>query len=375
MPDLIETTASGLYCDAGGFHIDPWRPVDRAVVTHAHSDHAVWGCGGYLTTPTGAAVLRRRVGRDARIEAVAYGEPIDFAGVRVSLHPAGHILGSAQVRVERAGEVWVVSGDYKTQPERTCEAFESVRCHHFITESTFGLPIYRWRPQEEVTDSINAWWRDNQTQGKTSIVYAYALGKAQRVLAGVDASLGPLAVHGAVMTLVDAYREAGVALPDVQHASKENLPALRGRGLVVAPPSAGGSPWVRKFGDRSTAMASGWMQVRGAKRWRNVDRGFVLSDHADWPALLDAIRATGAERVGVTHGFTGPLVRYLREGGLDAYEMKTRYGLEEDKPPEGSETDAEGGSPKSLDPPPDSGEGVTEDAAEADDPRAEAGGA
>jgi putative mRNA 3-end processing factor len=300
------------------------------VITHAHSDHAAAGCAAYVSSAAGAAVLRRRVGPEARIDTLAYGEPRSFQGVRISLHPAGHILGSAQVRVEHAGEVWVVSGDYKIQPDRTCEPFEPLRCDVFITESTFGLPIYRWRPQEEVFNQINGWWRENRAQGRTSIVFAYALGKAQRVIAGLDPSIGPIAAHGAVANFVDVYREAGVPLPEVWRIDADRLKEIRGAGLVLAPPSAGGSPWIRKFGEISAGMASGWMQVRGARRWRNVDRGFVLSDHADWPSLLETIRATGASRVLVTHGFTAPLVRYLRESGLDAQELQTRYSHGED---------------------------------------------
>jgi putative mRNA 3-end processing factor len=329
MSDLLIPTDRGLYCAAGDFHVDPWQPVDRAIITHAHGDHARAGSRGYLTTHEGHGVLRRRVGAEARIRAIAWGEAIDVNGVLVSLHPAGHILGSAQVRLEFGGQVWVVSGDYKTHPDVTCTPFEPVRCHVYVTESTFGLPIYRWRPQQETFAEINAWWRANADAGVTSVIFAYALGKAQRLIAGVDASIGPILVHGAVAPLNDEYRAAGITLPETVYATVSDGHA-RERALVIAPPSAASSSWLRRFDPVATAFASGWMRVRGIRRRRaNVERGFVLSDHADWDGLLAAITATGAERVWATHGYTQPLVRWLRATGVDARAVDTRFGGED----------------------------------------------
>lgn len=323
---LLQVTERGLYCAAGDFYIDPWQPVTRAVITHAHGDHARPGSQRYLTTPSGAAMLRMRVDSSARIVTQPFGEPLLVDGVRVSLHPAGHLLGSAQVRVEHRGEVWVVSGDYKTEVDATCEPFELVPCHTFITESTFGLPIYRWRPQVKIFAEINQWWLQNQEQGRTSVLLAYALGKAQRLLAGVDATIGPVLIHGAVHHFVQAYRNAGIAQPDTIYADNGAARRHRGEALVVAPPiAAASSGWLRKFGPTSLAFASGWMQIRGARRRRAVDRGFALSDHADWDGLLATINATGAQRIGVTHGYTTTLVRYLREQGMDAFVMPTHY--------------------------------------------------
>jgi putative mRNA 3-end processing factor len=323
---LLQVTERGLYCAAGDFYVDPWQPVTRAVITHAHADHARPGSQRYLTTPSGATLLRLRVGTVARIVAQPYGEPLNLNGVRISLHPAGHLLGSAQVRVEHQGEIWVVSGDYKIQHDATCEPFELVPCHTFITESTFGLPIYRWRPQAQIFAEINQWWRQNQEQGRTSILFAYALGKAQRLLAGVDATIGPILVHGATLRFVDAYRQARIVQPETLYAGNDAARQHRGQALVIAPPSAAGSAgWLRKFGPASLAFASGWMQIRGARRRRAVDRGFVLSDHADWEGLLTTIQATGAEHIGVTHGYTSTLVRYLQEQGADAFIMPTHY--------------------------------------------------
>ncbi len=331
---LLRLAERGLYCEAGDFYIDPWQPVERAVITHGHGDHARWGSARYLSSREGADVLRTRLGASATIRAVEYGEPVDVNGVRVSLHPAGHILGSAQIRVEHRGEVWVTSGDYKTQPDPTCTPFELVRCHTFITESTFGLPIYRWTPDADVFAAIRAWWRSNREHGRASVLFGYALGKAQRLLAGLaDADLGPVYTHGAVERLNRDYRRAGVRLAETQYASGMPRGHDFAGSMIVAPPSAAGSLWIRRFGNISTGFASGWMRVRGARRRRAVDRGFVLSDHVDWPSLLATVEATGAERVWVTHGTREPLVRWLTERGTDARAIASQWKGEEDTDP------------------------------------------
>ena len=322
---LVVPTPRGLYCAAGDFFIDPWRPVDRAVITHAHGDHARPGSGAYLCAIRGQPVLRTRLGEEASIEAVKYGEARDINGVKVSLHPAGHVLGSSQVRVEHGGEVWVVSGDYKLDPDPTCEPFEPVRCHTFVTESTFGLPIYRWRSPDEIFAEVNRWWRVNAAAGRASVLFGYAFGKAQRILASVDAAIGPIMVHGAVEVLNRGYRECGVKLPETRMVGELGAKEDFAGALVVAPPSAQSSPWLRRFGDYTDAFASGWMAIRGARRRRVVDKGFVLSDHADWPGLNRAIEATGAQRIFVTHGHTAPLVQWLTERGLEAHTMKTEF--------------------------------------------------
>jgi putative mRNA 3-end processing factor len=327
---LLRLTERGLYCEAGDFHVDPWGAVDRAVVTHAHGDHVAWGCRAYLTSAEGLGVLRSRLPPEATVTGQRWSEPATLRGVRVSFHPAGHILGSAQIRLEHAGEVWVVSGDYKTDPDPTATAFEPVRCHTFVTESTFGLPIYRWPPQHDVFREINDWWRANQAAGKASLLYGYALGKAQRLIAGLDPGIGPIFTHGAVERMTAVYRAGGVALPPTVYAGAVDRRTDWSRAIVLAPPSADGSVWTRRFGAQSTAFASGWMLVRGARRRRSLDRGFPLSDHVDWPALMAAVEATGAESVWVTHGFTAPVVRWLRELGLDAQAVQTRFEGETD---------------------------------------------
>jgi putative mRNA 3-end processing factor len=336
--ELIVASPEGLYCPPGDFHIDPWRPVARVVITHGHSDHARWGSQSYLCHRDSAPILRKRLGAVA-IQTLDYGERIGINGVALSLHPAGHVLGSAQARVEHDGEVWVASGDYKTEPDNVSAPFEPVRCHVFITESTFGLPIYRWRKQSEVMADVDAWWRDNAAAGRASVVFVYGLGKAQRLLANIDASIGEIFCHGAIEPINQIYRAQGVALPETKLVSQAAGKNAFAGALIVAPPSAAASPWMRRFGDYSDAFASGWMQIRGNRRRRGVDRGFALSDHADWPGLLAAIHETGAERVYVTHGSVGALTRYLRECGLDARDMHTEYGEEE---AESGATEAEG---------------------------------
>ena len=323
---LIQPTGRGLYCAAGDFYIDPWQPVERAVITHAHGDHARPGSAAYLSARCGIPILQTRLGPEARIEGLDYGQARAMNGVKVSLHPAGHVLGSSQVRIEAGdGEVWVVSGDYKLDPDPTCEPFEPVRCHTFVTESTFGLPIYRWRTPGEIFAEVNAWWRANAAQGRASVLFGYAFGKAQRILASVDASIGPIIVHGAVDVLDRGYRECGVKLPGTRMVTDFEARKDFAGALVVAPPSAQSTPWLKRFGDYSDAFASGWMAIRGARRRRAVDKGFVLSDHADWPSLNRAIAATGATRIFVTHGHTAPLVQWLQEGGLEAHTMKTEF--------------------------------------------------
>lgn len=322
---LITLTDRGLYCSQGDFYIDPWKPVEKAVLTHAHADHTYRGNQDYLVPAEGERLSRIRLGDEAKISTLKYDEASIINGVQLSFHPAGHVLGSAQVRVEYKGEIWVISGDYKLMPDATCTPFEPVKCHHFITEATFGLPIYRWQPTEFIFAEINSWWRRNQEKGKASVIFAYSLGKSQRVMSGIDRSIGPIFTHGAVEKLTDAYRESGVDMPETQYVgSVQNKKEFAG-SLIVAPPSAAGSTWLKRFGSHSTGFASGWMMVRGARRQRAVDRGFVLSDHADWPELLAAIKSTEAETVYVTHGFIEELVRWLNENGQYAVPLKTQF--------------------------------------------------
>jgi putative mRNA 3-end processing factor len=324
---VLQFTDAGIYCPAADVHIDPWRPVARALITHGHADHARGGHGAYLATEGAAPVMRHRLG-DIRLETVGYGERRRIGGATFSFHPAGHVPGSAQIRVEVGGEVWVVSGDYKTVDDGLSAPFEPVRCHTFISESTFGLPIYSWTPQDELASELNAWWSETAASGRRAVLGVYALGKAQRILRLLDPSIGPILTHGAVEATTEVLRGQGIALPaTVRITPGMDLKAYPG-AMVLAPPSALGSPWMRRLGPVSTGFASGWMRLRGVRRRRAADRGFVVSDHADWDGLNAAIRATGASRVFVTHGYTSQFSRWLSEQGYEAGIVETEYGGE-----------------------------------------------
>ncbi|HEX2642372.1 MAG TPA: ligase-associated DNA damage response exonuclease [Thermoanaerobaculia bacterium] len=330
-PPLLRVTSEGLYCEAGGFYIDPWKPVEKALITHGHGDHARWGSAAYLTAESGVPVLRRRLAPDARIEGLPFGDSLRLGDVTVSFHSAGHVLGSAQIRVERGGERWIASGDYKRQSDPTCAEFEPVPCDTFITEATFGLPIYRWRETADEARDLLAWWEENERDGRASVLFCYALGKAQRVL-GELAFLTDRTVylHGAAAHLTELYRQAGVRMLPTRRVGEMPRGHSFAGELILAPTSASRSTWMRRFGNAGTAFASGWMRVRGHRRRRGYDRGFVISDHADWPGLLQTIEETGASQVLVTHGYTDSLSRYLRDKGVDAKPLATPYGEEEE---------------------------------------------
>ena len=324
---VLSFTDRGIHCPDGGFYIDPWRPVDSALITHGHSDHARSGHGRYLATDEALPVMRHRLGGiDA--SGVAFGEARRIGGVTVSFHPAGHVPGSAQIRVERDGEVWVVSGDYKTTPDGLSEPWEPVPCHAFITECTFGLPVYHWPAQDDVTKSIVRWWAGNAAEGKVSLLGAYGLGKAQRIMAMVAraGANGPIFTHGAVEATTAILRDQGYALPATTRVSPEDRPPAG--ALVISPPSALGSAWASRLGPRAEAFASGWMALRGVRRRRGPGTGFVLSDHADWEGLNAAIRATGATRIFATHGYTGPFCRWLSHEGYEAGVVATEWSGE-----------------------------------------------
>lgn len=320
---LLTFTDRGIYCPQGDFHIDPWRPVDRALITHGHSDHARIGHKHYLATHQALPVIRHRLGQISA-ESIAYGEARAMNGVSVSFHPAGHVPGSAQIRVEHKGEVWVVSGDYKVEPDGLSEPFAPVRCHTFISECTFGLPVFHWQPQAQIIAQIAAWWASNAATGITSILGAYSFGKAQRLMAALPA-LGPILTHGAVEETTAILRAQGYTLPDTTRATAAVTAKTHPGALIIAPPSALGSAWANRFGPTSEAFASGWMALRGIRRRRSLGTGFAISDHADWPGLNTAIRETGAARVFVTHGYTAPFRKWLQDQGYDAGTVTTDY--------------------------------------------------
>jgi putative mRNA 3-end processing factor len=311
---VLSFTENGIYCAAGDFYIDPWRPVD----------HARWGMGRYLATHAALPVMRHRLG-DITAEGIAYGEVRRIGDANVSFHPAGHVPGSAQIRVEVSGEIWVASGDYKVVDDGLSEAFSPIKCHHFITESTFGLPVFHWADQASVAAEINNWWAGCAAEGKTAFLGAYALGKAQRLLTMLAPNIGPILTHTATENTNQVMRDQGISLPDTILANAELRPKDHPGAIVLAPPSALGSAWSKKFGPQETAFASGWMAIRGVRRRRAGDRGFVISDHADWDGLLLAIKQTEAENIYVTHGYTDIFSRYLNINGWNAQVVPTQF--------------------------------------------------
>jgi putative mRNA 3-end processing factor len=337
---LIESTAAGLHCAPGGFYVDPWEKVDRAVITHAHGDHLRSGSSAYLCARAGAGLVAHRLGPGAVVETLEYGQSRDIGGVGVSFHPAGHIRGSAQVRLEHRGEIWVVSGDYKRAPDPTCAPFEPLRCHTFVSEATFGLPLFRWDSVDTTVREICDWWDEMRAAGRPAVLFCYALGKAQRVLAEL-AQCGDRSVfvHGALVELTDLYRAAGVTLVPTARATERTKGKSFAGELIVAPLSARGSTWMRRFRDHSSGFASGWMRIRGARRRRGYDRGFALSDHADWDALVSTVAETQASRVFVTHGYSHQLARYLATRGVETHVWRTAYEGE----PENQEREPEPG--------------------------------
>ena len=331
---LIDFTDKGLYCSAGDFYVDPWKPVDKAVITHGHSDHARWGSKNYLCHDFTKPILQLRLG-DNNYQTAKWNAPIIINGVTVTLFPAGHIIGSSQVKVEYKGEIWVVSGDYKVENDGISGEYEPVKCHTFITESTFGLPIYNWKPQSEIYSDIQTWIKENQQAGKVSVLIAYSLGKAQRVLQAIKEVTNKIFAHGAIYNMQEVLLNANIlpagTLPPITRVTNE-IPKEEYKGsVIIAPPSAEGTPWMKRFSPYSVGICSGWMQVRGNQRRKNADAGFALSDHCDWKALLYATEATGAEKIFVTHGFQSAFSRYLNELGIDAGEVKTEYGTEDEE--------------------------------------------
>ena len=320
---LLIFNDKGIYCEKANVYLDPWLPVTNAIITHGHADHSRYGHKNYITHHTNVAIIKHRLG-DISVTGKDWNETFTINGVKFSLHPAGHIIGSAQVRVEYKGEVWVFTGDYKTEDDGVAVPYEVVKCDTFITECTFGLPAFKWLPQAEVMTSINNWWADNRAEGKASVLFGYSLGKAQRLLKYLDPNIGTIYTHGAIENMTNVVRPL-IDLPPTTLVTRETNKKDFAGSIVLAPPSAHGGTWIRKMAPFVTGSASGWMAFRGARRRRAVDKGFVLSDHCDWYGLLDSIKATGAEKIIATHGYTDIFSRYLRELGYDARTAKTQY--------------------------------------------------
>lgn len=331
MNPLLTFTNEGIYCKVADVYIDPWRPVEKAIITHGHSDHARWGSKFYLSTPESAPILRHRLGSGINLRTLPFGNRLNINGVSLSFHPAAHLLGSAQVRLSYKGEVWVVTGDYKTENDGISGEFEPVKCHKLITECTFGMPIFNWPDQFQVYNEINNWWKKASSEGKNVMILAYSLGKAQRILHHLDPSIGDIFVHGSVSILNQIYRDTGIYLPETAIISADKTQKIKG-AIVIAPPSVIQSNWIKQFEPLEIAMASGWMAIRGNKRRRGLEKGFVVSDHADWKGLLQTVNNCQPEKVYATHGYTAIFSRYLTELGIEAEEVQTLYGSEQDDP-------------------------------------------
>lgn len=318
---MLQFTNKGLFCPQANVYIDPWKPVDHAIITHAHSDHARAGSKAYLAHHDSAGILRYRLG-NISLQTIGYNEPLTINGVRITLHPAGHVMGSAQVRLEYKGEVWVASGDYKVRPDGYTVPFEPVKCHHFITESTFGMPIYKFPDHAEINRQMNAWVKQNTDRGLSSVIIGYALGKAQRILKALDTDR-PVLLHTTIYNTNEALGfDNSRYIKFTPDFKKESFTP----GVVVATGMAVGTPWLKRFEPYKLSFCSGWMQLRGARRRRNADIGFAMSDHADWTGLNEAVLATGAENIYVTHGYKSTFAAWLRgQYGLNAVEVETQY--------------------------------------------------
>jgi putative mRNA 3-end processing factor len=325
---LLAFNQNGIYCAVADVYLDPWRKVDKAIISHGHADHSRWGNKKYITHHRNIPIMKHRLG-EIDVEGKAYGEPFTINNVKFSFHPAGHVIGSSQIRVEHKGEVWVFTGDYKDEADGVSAPYEPVKCHTFITECTFGLPAFKWKPQAEVMSDINQWWAENQAEGRTSVLFGYSLGKAQRLLKHLNPEIGKIYTHGAIENMTEVLREM-VDFPETTRVTRDTTKKEINGNLVLAPPSAHGGTWIRKMVPYVTASASGWMTFRGARRRRAIDKGFVMSDHCDWDGLLNSIKATGCEKVICTHGYTDIFSKYLREIGYDARTEATQYDGETD---------------------------------------------
>lgn len=327
---LITFTQRGIYCKQGDFYVDPWLPVDYAVTTHGHADHVRWGNKYYLCHHLTKAIIKCRISEDLMVESLEYGETVVRNGVQISFHPAGHVIGSAQVRLEYKGEICVISGDYKVEYDGISTAFEPIKCHTFVSESTFGLPVYNWLPQDVLFDDIKHWATQNEENNKTTVLIAYSLGKAQRLLHNLSGYL-PIYVHNSIGRLNAAIEQAGVTLPPYKTITADlSKDELQG-GILIVPPVMRDSKWIKSLQGAAVGVCSGWMQVRSHRRWQSADAGFALSDHADWNGLITAIKATEAEKIYVTHGFTSVFSRYLTEQGIPAEAVATQFGVEDEE--------------------------------------------
>ncbi|MCK8479834.1 ligase-associated DNA damage response exonuclease [Psychroserpens algicola] len=327
---LIKFTKKGIYCIPGKFYLDPWFPVDYAIISHGHADHAKWGMKHYLCHDDSKAILQHRIGKDISIESLPYHKERTINGVKVSFFPAGHIIGSAQIRLGYKGFIVVFSGDYKVKNDHLTAPFEPVKCHEFITESTFGLPIYNWSEETVLQQQMHDWVLHNQSINRTSICVGYSLGKAQRIMKLLD-GLSDIYVHSAIHNVNEAIKSSGIILPQTKLWTADTDKTSLQNQIVIVPPALLGSNMIKRIPNAATAICSGWMQIRGNRRWQSVDAGFPISDHADWNGLISAVKATEAEKVYVTHGSQATFSKYLNEIGINSEEVITEYGTNEDE--------------------------------------------
>lgn len=317
---MLTLTKHGLYCKAGDFHIDPSKGVDNAVITHAHSDHARRGSKHYFCVTSGESLLRQRIGKNISVATAPFRQPFHLNGVKISFHSAGHILGSSQVRIEFNHQVWVVSGDYKREEDPTCEPFEVVPCDVFVTEATFGAPRFRWDKNKDLGKEVFAWWQENRKQGLNSVLFAYSLGKAQRILGVLlQHAKVPVICHPAVSAINECYRQQGIRLAETRCLSQvADNEKLFGE-LLLVPQSFLKTERASVLGDNyKTAFASGWMTGTAATYSQSYDTGFVMSDHADWDDLVQTVLDTKAKKVFVQHRH-GKLIRHLKSLGIKAF--------------------------------------------------------
>lgn len=324
--ELLSLTNKGLYCALGDFFIDPWEEVDTAIITHGHGDHARPGMKHYLCVRENEFILTKRI-PEARITTYSYGEAFHMGEVDVSFHPAGHILGSSQIRIQYQDEIWVFTGDFKREVDPTCLPFEVVPCDVFISEATFSIPVYRWPSFDHEINEIYSWWMKNKEEGNNSVLLCYALGKAQRIIAGLRKLTDEtIWVHGTIDEMNKSYAKSGLSWENVKKVPLESNEKFHG-AFIMCPPSAQGSSWSKRLSPQKVAFASGWMRLRGNRRRKGYERGFVISDHADWPSLIKTVKDTGCSKVYFTHGQTDVIVKYLNEQGINAYDLKLPYDV------------------------------------------------
>jgi putative mRNA 3-end processing factor len=306
---LITKTPKGLYCEQGDFFIDPSQPVNKALITHAHSDHARSGSKFYLAHHQNEHILKLRLGQNIRFQGVNFNQPILINGVKVSFHPSGHIPGSAQIRIEYKGEIWVVTGDYKLNNDHLSTPFEHVKCHHFVTESTFGLPVFNWQPQEIIFEDINQYWKSCADNQQNLLISAYSLGKSQRIIKHLNREIGPILCHPTIVQTNLALEADGFSFGSWEALNSRET----NNAAIICPPAGITDSLTKKIQSHRSISCSGWMTMRGARNWGNLDRGFVLSDHAVFNELITACEESNAENIYVTHGYTHAFAKYISE--------------------------------------------------------------